>query len=361
MKRRSLVCFLLVALTMPAAALVAATKGPITLRVPMTTVVAPVTQPAPQPVPLVVPVGEIAEITVVEMTPELARLCDTTIYPRPAGLWIRKVTDWENRNYTIQLRSPIAAKFLVKIVSPGATANDPVQAAEVELTVGEPMPPVGAPVITSPLSSAGAVGVAYTYAIAATNNPTSFQAVGLLDGLVLDTTTGLVSGTPTAAGTSAVRLSATNAQGTGTATLALTISDAPPPPPPPVVQTIQVITVEETADSTPERARIRNSAALRNWAENGGHAIYFIDQDAVPTGPNAARWQSWLDRGRQRGVPITFITPAGDGQTILAEVPQPETEAAFLTLVQQYGGKGETCRLDAAGNRVSCPIVGGSK
>ncbi len=354
MRRFSAVLLSLLALVLPIA-LSGASAAPITLRVPMTTVAAPIVQPAPQPVPLVVPVGEIAEITVTDMDAAIARLCDTTIYPRPEGLWVRKVTDWENHNYTILLRSPIAAKFLVKITSPGATSNDPVQAAEVELTVGEPIPPVGAPVITSPTVASGSVGIAFDYRISASGNPTSYSAIGLLEGLVFDGASGSITGTPTAAGTSSVKLSATNAHGTGTAVLALTISDAPPPPPPPVVQQIQVITVEETADSTLARARIRNSLALRNWAENGGHLIFFIDQDAIPTGPNAAKWQSWLDRGREKGVPHTFITPVNDGQTILAEIPQPATEAEFLAFVQRFGGVGSTC------GPAGCPLIQGAR
>src|SRR2546430_3120860 len=84
------------------------------------------------------------------------------------------------------------------------------------------------PVITSPLTASGQVGVAFSYQITATNNPTSFNATGLPAGLSVNTSTGLISGTPTTAGTYSVTISATNAGGTGSATLTLTIKPAPP-------------------------------------------------------------------------------------------------------------------------------------
>src|SRR5437868_11684450 len=86
------------------------------------------------------------------------------------------------------------------------------------------------PVITSPLTATGQVGVAFSYQITATNSPTSFNATGLPAGLTVNTTSGLISGTPTTAGTYSVTISATNGGGTGNATLTLTIK-----PPPPVI------------------------------------------------------------------------------------------------------------------------------
>lgn len=80
------------------------------------------------------------------------------------------------------------------------------------------------PAITSSLTASGTTGTAFSYQITATNNPTSFKATGLPTGLSVNTTNGLISGTPTAAGSFSVTISATNASGTGSATLALTIA-----------------------------------------------------------------------------------------------------------------------------------------
>ncbi len=83
-----------------------------------------------------------------------------------------------------------------------------------------------APVITSATSVTGAVGSPFNYQITATHSPTSFNATGLPPGLAINSTTGAITGTPTASGTSTVTLSATNGGGTGTATLTLSVNAA---------------------------------------------------------------------------------------------------------------------------------------
>src|SRR5208282_4876810 len=84
-----------------------------------------------------------------------------------------------------------------------------------------------APTITSATTASGKVGSASSYSITATNSPTSYGATGLPGGLSVNPATGLISGTPTAAGVSTVTLSATNAAGTGNATLTLTVTAVP--------------------------------------------------------------------------------------------------------------------------------------
>src|SRR5205823_3619266 len=91
-------------------------------------------------------------------------------------------------------------------VTISATNAGGTGSATLTLTINPPKP-----VITSPLTATGQVGVAFSYQITATNNPTSFNATGLPAGLSVNTTTGLISGTPTTAGTSIVTISATNA------------------------------------------------------------------------------------------------------------------------------------------------------
>jgi Putative Ig domain/PKD domain len=74
-----------------------------------------------------------------------------------------------------------------------------------------------APVITSAGIATVVQGTALTYQIVATKSPTGYAAVGSLsdNGLSLDATTGVISGTPTTVGTMEIVLQASNASGTG--------------------------------------------------------------------------------------------------------------------------------------------------
>lgn len=81
-----------------------------------------------------------------------------------------------------------------------------------------------APVITSSLTASGNVGAAFNYAITASYGPVSFDATGLPSGLSVNSATGVISGTPVAAGTYPLTISATNSAGTGSANLAITVA-----------------------------------------------------------------------------------------------------------------------------------------
>lgn len=97
-----------------------------------------------------------------------------------------------------------------------------------------PPPPVDfPPIITSGSVAMGTIGQPFAYQIVATNSPVSFGAVGLPAGLAINAATGSIAGTPAAAATTQVTLTATNAAGAGAALLAIIVGTTPPPPPPP--------------------------------------------------------------------------------------------------------------------------------
>jgi fibronectin type 3 domain-containing protein len=89
------------------------------------------------------------------------------------------------------------------------------------------------PAIISSTTVTATSDSAFNYQITATNEPTSFNATGpnggaLPAGLSINTANGLISGTPTVAGTYQITLTASNNLGTSTSTITVTIAPAVP-------------------------------------------------------------------------------------------------------------------------------------
>src|SRR5205085_2425603 len=88
--------------------------------------------------------------------------------------------------------------------------------------------PTAAPVVTSAATATGTYGTSgFSYSFTASQSPTSYSVTGTLpNGLTLNTSSGVISGTPTQSGLFTVTIGATNSIGTGTASLAITINKA---------------------------------------------------------------------------------------------------------------------------------------
>jgi subtilase family serine protease len=103
------------------------------------------------------------------------------------------------------LATSLCHAFAVSVTNPGAQSS----------VVGQPV------AVAVPGSDSGGIGL-------------SFAASGLPAGLTINAATGLISGTPTAPGTSSVTVSATDAfSNDGATQFTWTVTQPPPPPPPP--------------------------------------------------------------------------------------------------------------------------------
>jgi uncharacterized repeat protein (TIGR03803 family) len=85
------------------------------------------------------------------------------------------------------------------------------------------------PMVSSTLSATGTGDFPFSYQILGTENPTSFSAMGLPSGLVLDSTTGLITGNPLVAGSFSATIDAINLGGTGSATFSIVLAVPPGP------------------------------------------------------------------------------------------------------------------------------------
>ena len=114
----------------------------------------------------------------------------------------------------------LAGVSTVGLTAANAAGTSPV--FNLTITVG------AVPVISSASTANAGVARAFSFAVTATNSPTSYNIAGVPAGLSADTTTGAISGTVAATGFYPITVSANNAAGTGaTTTLTLAVGDLP--------------------------------------------------------------------------------------------------------------------------------------
>jgi M6 family metalloprotease-like protein len=158
---------------------------------------------------------------------------------------------------------------------------------------------VALPSITSALAVSVESGQPLSYQITATNAPTGFGATNLPAGITVNSTNGLISGTPTVPGVFNVGLSATNAEGTGNATLVLTVT-------PPVVVSFDL-------DTDP------------GWSRQGQWAY------GTPTGGGGTLYGNPDPTSGATGTKVFGVNLSGDYSTALGGPYYLTTSAINLT------------------------------
>jgi hypothetical protein len=153
---------------------------------------------------------------------------DWTVSPSTSGRGVQNAGLLISSAVTV---SPFAATFANGVWSGPVTI--PETANSIHLTANDGAGHTGvsnafdtvlpAPVITSPTSASAVINRPFSYQILASSSVTSYDAMNLPAGITVNTATGLLSGTPTVAGTKSVALSVTNSGGTGNATLTLQV------------------------------------------------------------------------------------------------------------------------------------------
>ena len=176
-------------------------------------------------------------------------------------------------------------------------------------------------VVTSALSAVGFVGQRFKYTVTGANTPLGFTANGIPPGLSFDTSTGVLGGIPTLAGTFNVTLTASNLVGVGASVLTITIFNTGSSVVQEIWTNVPGTNVTDIPTATP--ANITNVlgtlAGITNYGDNYGERIrgYFTP----PVTGNYYFWiagsdsaQLWIsdDNNQVNQVLRAWVTPTNN-------------------------------------------------
>ena len=135
---------------------------------------------------------------------------------------------WATLNTTngqLTLSPTVAGTATIGLTATNSVGSSaPVSLNLITLAAGSSLP---APGYFGPSQIPGEVGQPFAFAPPFSHDPVSYTAGTLPAGLSFNTSTGLISGTPTSAGSASVTFTATNGTGTGTTTATLVIAAQP--------------------------------------------------------------------------------------------------------------------------------------
>lgn len=169
----------------------------------------------------------------------------------------------------------------------------------------------GVPAITSANSATAVYGTPFSYTITASDTPATFAASGLPASLTLDSATGVVSGTPTAAGTYSVTLTATNTAGSSSAVLTLVVAKAS--------ATVSIGGLSATYTGSPHPVTVTTSPA-------GLNVVVTYDGSATaPTAAGSYGVVATIAEANYAGAASGTLVIAKAAQTITFPNPGPKT------------------------------------